>query len=1032
MLDRIEEPTNKYPASDYGIACTLRHPESAGRSANCRRQAITTDVISIGARVSDNLFRDAAQQSMGRYMHAFNSAANWDMGGYFNSGTWVMGATFNSASFGRNCEWSRDPENCYQNGTIARAFNHWFSTVSYRNVDIDTAYSFSAPVWDIDPQNLFSANSNKLLMTQFLPTPGGMFEGHLTAIQFNLGYTPTQYVGDNINTGFAQGGIFDSNGSAGGVIFPWLHPTTIQSDLRRKDGSTISITINDAGERLATYDGLNAPPGPGAGDANPAVVLEGTWNYDPTGAGVCSSKLIQRRLYTLEDLTDTALVQIKDLSDPILSFFDDGSGYISGSFFSSGAFFTSGESACMSATVMKRLYNGVRAPWEGGDFITSWKLGDTQKAEPVVVGKPDRKVTANGGLFIGYATRGLAAYNNYRQGVTLDKLRPRIVLLPDNEGFLHSFHAGTYNEVATTPPETRKGYYLNGTGDELWAFMPHALLKVPAKNITGWDRGSAFGSWGAGKMMSSTVPGRFYGLDAAPLVADVWIDGNADGDEDCPVNFASYDDCEWKTLVIGGLGRGGQAYYAINVTDTLNPRYFKSDFIYASPDNDTSSDSLGLTTSQPTLLRMKACQSDPTCSNARTGDPATESTRPVDLFAIGLGYHPTGDPRWEQCPVNYSDRDLPCYDNSGAGKLGRGMAVINVANLNKAVEFKYDAGAPGDERQLRFAVPGQVAAIDIDGDGFTDRLYFGDLGGQLYRVDISGLIGANGPANGALNLVKCGGGVTAFCVDFKRMFAFSDGQNIYGADVEWQSIWTRPALVNLNLTTTYVGFGTGDRTALLSDHSSRSGYFVSILDSDYAALLEISDLTNRTGNDTQGVSPTNPGWYLHFPEAGMSSWGERIIYDPVGYGNLFVFTTSWPDDDASASTALNPDSPGFLTRQQTMASSMYMVEARSGGAPASKMFTNCGGAVSRRFCQTFPGMLTGVQVKTMTIEDQITPIPPGWTARKGEVVSMMYFGDHQSRLYVPPLATDGAVLPKQPGWKEIRITRQLYFREVTP
>ncbi len=36
---------------------------------------------------------------------------------------------------------------------------------------------------------------------------------------------------------------------------------------------------------------------------------------------------------------------------------------------------------------------------------------------------------------------------------------------------------------------------------------------------------------------------------------------------------------------------------------------------------------------------------------------------------------------------------------------------------------------------MDFAVPSDITLIDFDGNGFVDRLYFGDTGGQVWSVD---------------------------------------------------------------------------------------------------------------------------------------------------------------------------------------------------------------------------------------------------------------------------------------------------------
>src|SRR5258708_15108674 len=40
-------------------------------------------------------------------------------------------------------------------------------------------------------------------------------------------------------------------------------------------------------------------------------------------------------------------------------------------------------------------------------------------------------------------------------------------------------------------------------------------------------------------------------------------------------------------------------------------------------------------------------------------------------------------------------------------------------------------------RQMDHAIPGRVSVLDIDGDGYADRMYVGDMAGQLWRFDVN-------------------------------------------------------------------------------------------------------------------------------------------------------------------------------------------------------------------------------------------------------------------------------------------------------
>lgn len=133
------------------------------------------------------------------------------------------------------------------------------------------------------------------------------------------------------------------------------------------------------------------------------------------------------------------------------------------------------------------------------------------------------------------------------------KHRPRIALVGANDGMLHAFHTGSHQPCGTGPDEPRKpdgtslcapslGYYDQGTGDELWAFIPtDQLAKLP---LLLKDQHQYF-------------------VDATPMVRDVWADSPGYDFKKQPGEF--------HTVAVVGERRGGTAFFALDITDTRGP-----------------------------------------------------------------------------------------------------------------------------------------------------------------------------------------------------------------------------------------------------------------------------------------------------------------------------------------------------------------------------------------------------------------------------------------------------------------------------
>ena len=99
------------------------------------------------------------------------------------------------------------------------------------------------------------------------------------------------------------------------------------------------------------------------------------------------------------------------------------------------------------------------------------------------------------------------------------------------------------------------------TGKELWAFIPPSLLPKLRQM----------------KSDKANISNVIYGVDGAPIVKDIY-----------------YDD-SWKTIVLTGLGEGGKSYFALDITDTENPKHlftFKNNFIPKVGDKDQDGNKL--------------------------------------------------------------------------------------------------------------------------------------------------------------------------------------------------------------------------------------------------------------------------------------------------------------------------------------------------------------------------------------------------------------------------------------------------------
>jgi len=157
----------------------------------------------------------------------------------------------------------------------------------------------------------------------------------------------------------------------------------------------------------------------------------------------------------------------------------------------------------------------------GGSYRNrKFRLGDIVNAKPVTVGPPN-----------------FPFYDTYNPGYAAFKSkfadRKNVVYVGANDGMLHAFDGSIGN---TNPP----------SGSELFGYIPSFAYDGPA-------------SAGTTGLASLGNPGftHHYLVDATPGEFDI----------DLSRTSGASGEPAWRTLLIGGLGKGGKGYYALDVTD---------------------------------------------------------------------------------------------------------------------------------------------------------------------------------------------------------------------------------------------------------------------------------------------------------------------------------------------------------------------------------------------------------------------------------------------------------------------------------
>jgi hypothetical protein len=179
-----------------------------------------------------------------------------------------------------------------------------------------------------------------------------------------------------------------------------------------------------------------------------------------------------------------------------------------------------------------------------------------------------------------------------------------------------------------------------------------------------------------GKLRNLKSTHDFY-VDSSPKAYDVY--------------FKS--DSQWKTVIVSGLRGGGPYYFAVDVTDPNNPKILwewpNPDIDPLNPDYVTAH--LGNTWGKPDIGRVKV---------------GTE-TKYVAFVTGG-----------------YTDPTNPLNNN-----LGNGFHIIDI-ETGKALKSFIVGNATNK-------IPSGPTAYDLEQDSFVNYVYFGDIQGTLWKVDVS-------------------------------------------------------------------------------------------------------------------------------------------------------------------------------------------------------------------------------------------------------------------------------------------------------
>ncbi|HDP95288.1 MAG TPA: hypothetical protein ENN40_08005 [Candidatus Aminicenantes bacterium] len=436
-------------------------------------------------------------------------------------------------------------------------------------------------------------------------------------------------------------------------------------------------------------------------------------------------------------------------------------------------------------------------------------------------------------------------------------------------------------------------------GSELWGFIPDEVL--PTLKTIALDNQHDY-----------TVDGRM-------LAEDIYFrDGNTQA---------------WKTMLYYGLRRGGDVFYAMDVTNVDSQPAFAWKF----KDADYSGQSWA----------------KPVTGQLRYMDGENLVQRWVTVLAGGFAPNAevSADSRGKAVfVVDASTGELLWMAGYNASDGAEDEETTEHLELGSTDDVRYLTKSP----LFNFAIPSALTAVDINNDGLLDTIYAGNVGGHLFRIDISSPDRANWRvypvyehnitdlASGVIaeitegNVLKVGKDASSFVAGYSVVGQTSGAHGFVtavdgakktitveihsGTFVTGETVKTRdyapihlqPAVAYDQCQRLWVTFGTGDRDRPRTNPTG--GRYIAIQGRNTAgvALGDLQQLT-LSGTDSTELAETtldlaaNQGWYLNFPGAKDKLFDPEplIIPDLNGVPHIY-FNTYTPPGEEVKQTVDNP------------------------------------------------------------------------------------------------------------------------------
>lgn len=288
------------------------------------------------------------------------------------------------------------------------------------------------------------------------------------------------------------------------------------------------------------------------------------------------------------------------------------------------------------------------------------------------------------------------SYSNF---ALLNNNRPLMLYTATTDGQLHAFKVSPGDNNDPMKVDSLRN-------NELWSFIPPIVLP------------RLLGSFNQQSIL----------LDGSPVIKDVVFERG--------INGASNANSTWNSILVAGGGPAGGFYYALDVTDPVNPK-----FLWQLSTDVDGNKLFGKSTPTPTIANLAIKNTN-------------GEIKEIAVAILAGGESPLSSGACARQPKSYNifqpkgsygiRNNIRCWQNNSQEGPGRSLTIVRLDTGEVLMNFRggVNEGPPQLINKMKIVsfdspITGIPVAYPSQPGQIASKIYVGDADGSLWRIDVS-------------------------------------------------------------------------------------------------------------------------------------------------------------------------------------------------------------------------------------------------------------------------------------------------------